>query len=317
MKIVVFGAGAVGAFFGGLLARAGQDVTFIARGAQFDALSTHGIRIRSLLLGDIAIPQVQVRRHASDVGASDVVLVCVKTNQTGAILDDLELLVGADTTIVTLQNGVDSDEEIAARLGRTRVIPGVVYVGATVETPGVISHVAAGTIVIGPRSPDQSARVAAVREALAATGQPVRVSEDIQSERWRKLVWNAAFNTVSAITGRTPLELVGQEDARALVAGVMREVIAVAGAAGARVQDEEVETQLAWTERTNAIRTSMMVDRERHRAMETEALIGVIVRGGRAHGIATPRSETLYALLKSIETAPMEVRPPEWVPPPL
>lgn len=316
MSIAVFGAGAVGAFFGGLLVRGGQDVSFIARGAQLDVLRTGGIRIHSLLLGEVHVPQVRACARAADVGAVDLVLVCVKANQTAEALDDLAALVGPATSIVTLQNGIESDEVIAARFGRACVVPAVVYVGATVDRPGEVTHVAAGTIVVGSRSGGQDARLAAVREALAASGQPVRISADIQYERWQKLIWNAGFNTVSAITGRTPRDLVAQPGSREIVTGIMREVVAVARASGVMLQESDIEPQLAWTDRAPAIRTSMMVDRERHRAMEVEALIGVIVRHGREHAIATPVSETVYGLLKAMEAEPSDVRDAAWVPPP-
>jgi 2-dehydropantoate 2-reductase len=316
VSIAVFGAGAVGAFFGGLLARGGQDVSFVARGAQLEALRTSGIRIHSLLLGDVIVPTVRARERAADIGVVDLVLVCVKANQTAGLLDDLQSLVGPATTIATLQNGIDSDEVIAARFGRARVIPSVVYVGATVDKPGEVTHVAAGTIVIGSRSDGEGERLAAVRDMLAASGQPVRISDDIQYERWQKLIWNAGFNTVSAITGRTPRDLVTQPETRAIVVNIMREVVAVARASGVKLQESDIEPQLAWTDRAPAIRTSMMVDRERHRAMEVDALIGVIVRRGREHGVPTPVSETVFGLLKAMEAEPSEVKDAAWVPPP-
>jgi 2-dehydropantoate 2-reductase len=322
VEIVVFGAGAVGAFFGGLLVRGGQEVSFIARGAQLDALRTRGILIRSLRLGEVAIPRVQAFGRAAEVLSGqaarrpDLVLVCVKANQTAAILEDLATLLGPTSTVVTLQNGVDSDDTIAERFGRARVIPAVVYVGATIDSPGVVTHVAAGTIAIGVRTGGDAARLPAIRDALAASGQPIRISDDIQRERWQKLIWNASFNTVSAITGRTPRELLAVEEARATILGIMREVIAVGRASGLSLVDSDADDQIAWTERATAIRTSMMVDRERHRAMETEALIGVIVRAGREHGVPTPVSDTVYGLLEAIESETLPEVSASWVPPP-
>lgn len=322
MEIVVFGAGAVGAFFGGLLVRGGQEVSFIARGAQLDALRTRGILIRSLRLGEVAIPRVQAFGRAAEVMSGqaarrpDLVLVCVKANQTAAILEDLATLLGPTSTVVTLQNGVDSDDTIAERFGRARVIPAVVYVGATIDSPGVVTHVAAGTIAIGVRAGGDATRLPVIRDALAASGQPIRISDDIQRERWQKLIWNASFNTVSAITGRTPRELLAVEEARATILGIMREVIAVGRASGLSLVDSDADDQIAWTERATAIRTSMMVDRKRHRAMETEALIGVIVRGGREHGVPTPVSDTVYGLLEAIESEALPEVNASWVPPP-
>jgi 2-dehydropantoate 2-reductase len=318
MTIVIYGAGGVGAFFGGLLARGGQDVHFVARGSQLDALRMQGLRIDSLLLGQVQIGPLQAHVRASGIGRAGLVLVCVKAHQTEAILDDLASVVDDDTVIVTMQNGVDSDELVAARFGRARVVPAVVYVGATLDAPGMVTHVAAGTIVIGARPGVDASRLPFVRAALAQSGQPVRIVDDIQRERWAKLIWNASFNTVSAVSMREPRDLLAAPEARALVIGIMREVVAVAQAHGIALRESDIDQQIGWTERATAVRTSMMVDRERGRAMETEALVGVIVRLGRAHGVPTPFSEALYGLLKAIEgAAPPPAAPQQWVPPPI
>jgi 2-dehydropantoate 2-reductase len=301
LRITIIGAGGVGAFFGALLVRGGQDVGFVARGAQLDALRTRGIRIESTLLGTIDLGPVPAAAHASELGPAGLVLVCVKAHQTPAIVDEVAALLGDRTVVLTLQNGVDSDEVLAARFGPDRVWPAVVYVGATVERPGVVSHVAAGTIALGAREAGMGARLAEVRDVLATSGQPVRISEDIQCERWRKLIWNASFNTVSAITGRTPRDLLASPETRQLLTSLMREVVAVARVQGIRLEDKDADDQIAWTDRAQAIRTSMMVDRERGRPMETEALIGVVVRRGREHGVPTPHSDTMYALLKGLK----------------
>jgi len=256
MTIVVFGAGAVGGFFGGLLVRAGQDVRFVARGAQLEALRRDGLVIESRLLGQVAVSRLTAVSDPRDIGHADLVLLCVKAHQTAGVLESLATVVSDTTVIVTLQNGVESDEEVAARFGRARVIPAVVYVGASVEQPGRISHVAAGTIALGVPEGVSRARVEAVREVLATSGQPVQISDDIQRDRWRKLLWNAAFNTVSAITGRDPGVLLQIPESRALIASVMREVVAVARAQGIALTAADVDDQVAWTERAGRIRTS-------------------------------------------------------------
>jgi 2-dehydropantoate 2-reductase len=317
MKIAVFGAGGVGAFFGGLLVRGGADVHFVARGPQLEWLRTSGILVRSLRLGEVQIPPVHAESDPARIGVCDLVLVCVKAQQTVAILDSISALVGEQTTIVTLQNGVESDEPLAERFGPSRVVPGVVYVGATLEAPGVVTHVAAGTIAIGVRDHGDPSRLPAVAAALRQTGQPVNVVDDIQHERWLKLLWNASFNPVSAISGKTPRELVAVPSTRQLVVELMREVIAVAGAQGIVIDESAVAEQLGWTEHAPAIRTSMMVDRERGRGMEIDALVGVVIRKGRQHHVATPFSQSMYALLEAIAAEPMPQPPPSWVPPPV
>lgn len=303
MTTVVFGAGGVGSFFGGLLARAGADIRFVARGSQLEALRRDGIHIDSATLGTLHVPDVRVTDNARDIEVVNLVLVAVKAQQTADILDALAELVGPATTIVTLQNGVESDEVIAERFGRDRVLPAVVYVGATVDRPGHVSHVAAGTITVGAPAGVDRARVEAVRDLLATTGMPVRIADDIQHERWRKLLWNAGFNMVSAVTGRDPAVLVRVPESRALLLDVMKEVVAVARAQGIALTDADADEQIAWTERAGSIRTSTMVDRERGREMEVDALIGVVVRRGAQLGVPTPRSATLLGLLKAIEAS--------------
>jgi 2-dehydropantoate 2-reductase len=301
MKIVVYGAGGVGAFYGALLVRAGHDVHFVARGAQLDAIRARGIRIDSKPLGEIVVPRVTASDRAADAGLAQLVLVCVKAHQTERILDDLAAVAGPDTILLPLQNGVESDELLAARFGRARVPAASVYVGATVEEPGVVSHLARGLILIGAPPGFDAGRLAGLRDTLATTGLPVEISDNIQWEQWRKLVWNASFNPVCAVVQRRPHDVLAVPETRALVLGMMREVLAVARALGFVFPEREAEDQLEYTEKLPRIRTSMDVDRERGRAMETEPLVGVVVRKGRELGVPTPLSDALYALLVGIE----------------
>jgi 2-dehydropantoate 2-reductase len=161
--------------------------------------------------------------------------------------------------------------------------------------------VAAGTIGIGANRDADVPHLAAVRDTLAKTGQPVHVSNDIHRERWRKLMWNAAFNTVSAITGSEPAELLSRPETRGLIVSVMDEVLRVGLAKGIALRQDDIDEQIAWTEKAAGIRTSTMVDRERGRRMESDALIGVVVRMGRDVGVATPASVAIHALLKAID----------------
>lgn len=309
MKIAVFGAGGVGAFYGGLLARAGHDVRFVARGPQLESLRTRGLHISSLALGEIEVPPLPATDCPAEIGPTDLVLVAVKAYQTAGILDDLRPLVGERTSLVALQNGVEADEVLAARFGARRVVGAVVYVGATLEQPGLVRHAAAGTLVIGDRGAAGAERVEEVRAALASTGLPVRVTGDIDRQRWHKLAWNASFNAISALTLRSSQDLLATPASRELLIGVMREVVAVANARGVPLEEADVEQLVAVTEKAAPIRTSMLVDRERGRPLETEALVGVVVRSGRELGVETPKSAVLYALLTAIG-APDRARGP-------
>lgn len=300
MKIAVFGVGAVGGFYGALLARAGHEVHFVTRSAHLDTLRTKGLRLDSRRLGDIVIDPVSATDRPADIGPSSVVLVCVKAHQTQEILDDLAPLVGDDTIIVPMQNGVESDEVLAARFGRHRVAAAVVYVGATLVGPGLVRHVANGSIVVGARPGFDASRLPELRETLARAF-PVEISNDIQRERWLKLVWNASVNPVSAIAQRSPRDLVVNSESRELLRSVMHEVIAVARAQGIELPDSIPDDYFAWMKTAPEVRSSMQVHRERGASMETDALVGVVIRKGRELGVPTPLSRALYALLTAIE----------------
>jgi 2-dehydropantoate 2-reductase len=302
VKILVYGAGAVGAFFGGMLVRHGQTVQFVARGDNLEAIRTRGILIDSTLMGRVQVPPVEAAKTASYLDRAELVLVCVKAHHTVEILDDLDTAVRDTTVIVPLQNGVESDEVLAARFGRGRVATAVVYIGATLEEPGVVRHVAPAAIILGARLGFDPARLPVIRNLLARSEQSVTITHDILHERWYKLIWNASFNTVSAVAGRTPAEILTLPPLRELVVGIMREVIAVANAQGIMLREADINEQIAWTKGAVAIQTSMMVDRQRGRSMETESLIGVVVRKGRELGIATPLSGAMYAVLLAADT---------------
>lgn len=308
MKIAVVGAGAVGAFYGGLMARAGQEVHFLARGPQLEMLRTKGLHISSLSLGELDIPPVRATERAADIGPCDLVLVCVKAHQTASALELVAPLVGGGTMLMALQNGVESDDLLATRFGAPRVLGAVVYVGATLERPGLVKHVAAGTLVIGEHDGSTSERILRVRDALASTGLPVRISADIERQRWHKLTWNASFNAVSALTLRSSQDLLALPESRALLVGVMHEVVAVANARGVALGAADVEQLVSATEQAAPIRTSMLVDRERGRPLESDALVGVVVRLGREHHVPTPLASALYALLLAVGGAALPER---------
>lgn len=273
---------------------------FVARGAQLQALRTRGLTIDSRQLGSITVP-VSAFDSAVAAGSADLILVCVKTQQLPDIFDDLAAAIGPHTVIVPLQNGVEADAQLSARFPHAAVLPAVVYVGATVDAPGVVTHVASGTIGIGANRDQDRHLLEAIRGTLAKTGQPVHISNDIHRERWHKLMWNAAFNSVSAVTGRVPAELLAEPDTRSLIVNIMREVLAVGRGCGVDLRPEDIDKHLAWTEGATGMRTSTMVDRERGRTMESDGLLGVVVRKGREVGVATPCSAVVYTLLVAID----------------
>jgi 2-dehydropantoate 2-reductase len=301
MKIVIVGAGGVGAFYGALLARAGQDVHFLARGAQLQALQSVGIRIKSATLGTFDVHRVRAAARASDIGPADLILLCVKAYHVEAVLDEVASIAHERTIVVGLQNGIESDDLLAERLGRARVLTGILYVGATLEEPGVVSHLAGGRIVLGARAGADARLLTPVHDVLAVMGLPVQVASDIERERWYKLIWNAAFNPLTALTSWSVHELLADERTRALAVSIMREVIAVARAQGVDLHESDIDRVIEYTMKAPPILTSMEVDRRMGRPLETEALIGVVVRKGRQLGIATPVSGVVYTLLGAVD----------------
>jgi 2-dehydropantoate 2-reductase len=301
VRIVVYGAGAVGSFFGGLLARGGHQVRFVARGAQLEALHERGLRIVSSSLGNLTIQPVDVSASASDFGTADLVLICVKTYQTEQVLNDIEEVVGADTLIVPLQNGIDADEILMARFGRSRVVSAAVYVVAALESPGVVRHGARGMLMLGSRFDVPAGRVEALAEQLTVHGLRMRHVKDIERERWCKLMWNTSFNAVSALTLQDTHTLVTTPETRDVIMASMREVAEVGRACGVAVTIEDVNAQITATDPLPPIRTSMLEDRVHGRMMESDALVGAVVRRGKAAGVPTPITAMLYALLKGID----------------
>jgi 2-dehydropantoate 2-reductase len=311
MRIVVYGAGAVGSFWGALLARAGHDVHFIARGSQLDALLSHGLHISSTALGEIHLSPVSAAVSAAGGPPADLVLLAVKTHQTPPVLDDLASIVAAHTVIIPMQNGIDADDLLRARWGDARVLSAVVYVGAALGSPGVVRHGARGLLLLGNPYAVPAPRFTAVLDALAAPGLKVRAVEDIHRERWYKLMWNASFNAVSALTFQTTAPLLADPHARRVLETSMRETATVARASSVMVSDEDVHRSLAETDRLPPLRTSMLEDRERGRVMEVEALVGTVVRRGAACGVPTPVLTTLYGLLTAMRPGPPPARPPD------
>ncbi len=300
MRIVVYGAGGVGGFWGGLLARAGHDVRFVARGAHLAALVSTGLRIESATLGTVFVSPVSASGQLGDAAPADLILVAVKAHQMAAILDDLGAAVGPSTVLLALQNGVDADDVLRARWGDGRVLSAVVYVGASLAAPGVIRHAARGLLLLGNPYGVAEPAFQRILAALSAPGLEVRSATDIHRDRWYKLMWNASFNAVSALTLQTSGPLVAQPAVRRVIRQAMVEVAAVARACGVALTDADVDRSLAETERMPPIRTSMLEDREHGRPMEIDALLGAVSRRGVAHGVPTPVIDALEGLLLGV-----------------
>ena len=303
-KLVVVGAGAVGAYFGARLVQAGRDVTFTARGANLEHLRKTGIAVESIL-GDLTLGPVRAVEAPADVERADVVLVCVKRADTRAAVAGLAARLAPGAIVVSLQNGIDAAEELEAELAIGPQPRAVAYIGAELVTPGRVSHSTEGRIVVGEPDGRSSPRLDRLVETLDVPGFGVATSAAIESLRWKKVAWNAAFNLLCAVTRRDTAGVIGAAGGRELVRSVFAEVVAVARTAGAAIEDDWIDRMLAATERKlTRVRPSTLQDRERGRPLEHDALTGAVVRRGTSLGVPTPVCLTLDRLGGLLSTRP-------------
>ncbi|HUM05666.1 MAG TPA: 2-dehydropantoate 2-reductase [Terriglobales bacterium] len=298
-RVAVVGAGAVGGYFGGLLALAGAPVVLIARPAFVDAVNRDGLFLDTLQF------QKSVHLEATTdfvaVRGADLVLFCVKTVDNAATARAIAPLLGPETLVVGLQNGVDNAEQIRAA-AQINILPAVVYIAASVEKPGCIKHVGRGDLVLSAR--DLGAR--RVAEIFTRANIPCRLSDNIEGELWTKLIWNCALNAISALARVRYGEIARNPEARKLVRAAVEEVLAVAHAANVVLPDvASSEAALAGamkiaTQMPEAF-SSTAQDIHRGKLTEIDSLNGYIARRGAALGVPTPVNHTLFTLVKMLE----------------
>ncbi len=304
MKIVIMGAGGVGGYYGGLLAHAGHDVTFVARGAHLEAMRSNGLHIKSVH-GDLHLEPVQATDDPAGAGSPDWIFVCVKTRDTDHAAEMLHPLVGPHTVVTSLQNGIDAAERIGTVIGMEHVVGGVTWISSAVEAPGVIRQVSAfRRVVLGEMDGQATQRAQALVQALAETGVTAELSPDIRQVLWTKFLFIAVISGVGSLT-RLPIGAYrGLPETRALLVSLMHEVKAVARAAGVTLAPDVVESTLALIDGAAAdIVPSMQRDVMAGRPSELESLIGVMGRKGRELGVPTPAADVVYAALLPVELA--------------
>jgi 2-dehydropantoate 2-reductase len=314
MKFAVVGAGAIGGYLGAKLARAGEDVTFIARNRNLEAIRANGFK---LILEDGSeehAPTAKAVQHMAEAGPQDVVLLTVKAHQVGDLLPDLRELFGPQTMVVTMINGipwwyfhklpgahegmglesVDPGGRLAAAIEPERIIGSVVYPAAELVEPGVVRLIEGNRFTLGELDGSRSERIAGLSEVMMRAGFKAPVSKDIRSELWVKLWGNLSFNPISALTHATLEDICRFPPTRALASRMMTEAQTVAEALGVRFKIS-LEQRIAGAEGVGAHKTSMLQDVEHGRALELEALVGSVVELGRITGTPTPTIEAMYA----------------------
>jgi 2-dehydropantoate 2-reductase len=297
MKIGVFGAGGIGAYFGGRLAHAGADVHLIARGRHLAALR-NGLAIRSPR-GDLDLV-LPATADPADIGPCDVVLLCVKTYDTESAMDQMEPLLHDDTAVVSLQNGIGSEDVIAARIGGRHVMGGAAFIFASVAEPGVIVDAGGpGSLVFGELDGSRSRRGERLLESCQAAGIAAEFVPDIRVRLWDKFAFICAQAGMTAAT-RLPIGPIRETDESwAMFRDIVDEVVALARAEGVDLPDDTAQRIAVVAQAIEPTGlSSLHHDLVAGRRMELESLHGEVVRRSRAHGLDAPRSEAVYALLR-------------------
>lgn len=299
MRIGVFGAGAVGGYIGARLAAAGEDVTFIARGAHLDAIRESGLRLDSPN-GDLKLHPAQATDDPASVGPVDYLLFAVKLFDTEAVAEACRPMVGPDTTVVALQNGVESEEIIGGVLGSEKVIGGTVYIAAVIAEPGLIRQTGTfARVIFGELDGNRSDRGLALEAACKAADLDVVFSDAVLTEIWMKFIVLAALSGVTTATRKPIGPLRADPDTRALFRNAIAEAAAVGRARGVVLPDDAVDRQLAVVDGwPHDMVASMLHDLNAGKRMELDHLSGAVTRLGRLAGVPTPVHDVLYATLK-------------------
>jgi 2-dehydropantoate 2-reductase len=302
-SVAVMGAGAVGSFYGAMLARAGHAVTLIARTAHVQAIQRDGLQL------DMAQRIERIELTASDevaaLAGAQLVLCCVKSTDTEAAARQMAPHLGADAVLMSLQNGVENAATLA-RIVRCRVVPTVVYVATAMPQPGRVQHFGRGDLVIGAMPGDDGAApvLQSLVELFASAQVPVRIVADVAAELWAKLLVNCAYNAVSALVQLPYARLAALPAVVELQADIVREVIDVAAASGVTLS---LPDSLAAVQRIASAMpaqlSSTAQDLARHKPSEIDHLNGYIARRGAELGIHTPVNRCLHALVKLAESA--------------
>jgi len=299
MKIVVMGSGGVGGFYGGRLAHAGCDVTFIARGAHLAAMREHGLTIENEAQGNIHVPKVRVTDDPSTLEPADLVIIAVKLWDTEAAARAVKQLVGPDTAVLSLQNGVIKDDILRREFGERAVMGGVAYVGTHVARPGVIRQT--GTLqrlVFGEYDCRRSVRAEALLEALLRAGIAAELSSDIRRTLWEKYVFLVGLSGTTATMRATLGPIRANPQTRAFLLDLMRETVAIGRAHGVALPEDYAEQRLAFADTLAADMTSSLHhDLEHGNPLEVAWLSGGVVELGKAVGVPTPANRAVWDIL--------------------
>ena len=300
MRTAIMGAGAVGAYLGGMLAQAGHPVALIARGQHLTALRQHGLRvIRDRAQFTVQCPATD---NPAEIGPVDLALLTVKTYQNPAAVPAMAPIIGPDTAILCLQNGIDSYQAPASAFGADKVLPGAIYIEAALNAPGIARQTGdIVRIVFGELSEPLSARAQTIAHAFNSGGIPAEIAPDIHAALWAKFLFIATMAGVTSIARQTLAQLMPRPEWRPVVTACLREIEAAGRANGVNLPPDIHDTTLAYIENNLAdLQASMHTDLIAGRPLELDALTGAVIRAGRAAAVPTPVNDIIYALLQPL-----------------
>jgi 2-dehydropantoate 2-reductase len=318
MKICIYGAGAVGGLIAGWLARAGHEVSVVARGAHLEAIRRDGLRVRSNSSGAVETLSVAAESDPARLGPQDYVIVTVKAQSLGDVARNIRPLVGEGTSILTAMNGVpwwffdrlkfgggkhrleslDPDQALARAMPTERIVGCVIHLAASTPEPGLINHNMGRKLILGEPGGENTARTKRIAEALDKAGFEVVISGSIEKEYWVKLLGNVSFNPVSALTLSSSDRLLASPEIRAYMVTIMREVLAIGRAVGVDA-DIEPEARLDMARKLGVFKTSMLQDLEAGKALEIDGLLAGTLEIAQKAGVPAPCTESLYALIRA------------------
>jgi 2-dehydropantoate 2-reductase len=315
MRFLIVGAGAVGAYLGARMARAGLDVTLFARGQHLKAMQEHGVQVKSAQ-GDFQV-HPRIVGSLEEAGPADVVFLGVKAHSLPQLSPQLKPFLGFQTTVVSTQNGipwwyfqglggaaegihlerVDPGGVISSAIEARRVLGSIVYFSTEISAPGVIQHIEGNRISLGEPDGTRSDRCREIAEALIASGLRCPITTHIRQEIWVKLLGNASLNPVSALTRATLVQMLRDPDTSAVIRNIMQEVESISQKMGMELP-VSIEQRMAGAEKVGEHKTSMLQDLEAGRPMELEALVGAVVELGERLGLPMTHTRTVYSCAK-------------------
>ena len=298
MRIAVMGAGGIGGYFGGMLSRGGNQVTLIARGDHLAAISQRGLRV--VRDEEEFTVQCDATDNPGQVGEVDLALLTVKSYQNGQAISAMRPLVGPETTILCLQNGIDTFQDAVAAFGKERVLPGAAYIEAGIQEPGVVTQTGSMVrIAFGEQDGSISKRGAAISDLLESSGIPAQFERDIRKTLWTKFLFIATLAGVTTMSGETMAQLLPRPEWRAVIVECLEEIERVGRASSVNLEPKVVQETVDYIEGSiDEMQASMQSDFLAGRPLELEALNGAVVRAGKDAKVPTPINDVIYAMLK-------------------